>query len=61
MLDLVLFNEYCTEGNNLLPSLQENLRTPIMLAIVLYIALLGIKMVTTGQVISKSEIFTAIC
>ncbi|MCH9753629.1 MAG: type IV secretion system protein [Alphaproteobacteria bacterium] len=56
-LGLVFINDAACSNQNFLPGLQQVLRHTVMVAIVLYIILFGIKLATSHQLISKSEFF----
>jgi len=49
-------NPNCT-NLNFLPGLQNGLRNTVMVALVLYVVLFGIKLVTSGKMTSKGEFF----
>ena len=57
VLDLVFLNDAKCSNQNFLPGLQQNLRQAVMVAIILYIILFGIKLVTNHQMVSKGEFF----
>ena len=60
VLSIVFINDDKCQNKNFLPALQKNLRTTVMIAIVLYIILFGVKLVTSNQLISKNEFFMLI-
>jgi|GEM_PF-2054100 len=60
VLGIVFINDDKCQNQNFLPALQKNLKSTVMIAIVLYIILFGIKLVTSNQLISKNEFFMLI-
>lgn len=57
VLDLVFLNDAKCKNQNFLPGLQQYLRQTVFVALILYIILFGIKLVTNSQLISKGEFF----